>query len=84
MNPLCQKFVLTNNMSSEIVLKMNIVLFLPPMFINKHSFKVLSEKVCVRGQVKLEISKKERKKTKLIYINLNMIALLLQKVLLLG
>lgn len=58
-------------MSSEIVLKMNIVVFLASMFINKHRFKVVSENVCVGGQVKLEISEKDKTKHN-IYINLNM------------
>lgn len=57
-------------MSSEIGLKMNIVVLLRPMFINKHSFKVVSEKVRVGGQVKLEISEK-KKATQDIYINTN-------------
>lgn len=49
-------------MSLEIVLKLNIKVLLPPMFVNKHSLEVLSEKVCVGGQVKLEISEfKERR-----------------------
>lgn len=48
-------------MSSEIVLKLNIVVLLPPVFINKHSFKVVSEKVRVGGQVKLEMSEVEKR-----------------------
>lgn len=60
---------LTNNMSCEKVLKLNIVVLLPPMFINKHSFKVVSEKVRVGGQVKLEVSevKKEKMETRYLY-----------------
>lgn len=42
-------------MSSEIVLKLNIIVLLPPIFINKHSFEVVSKKLCVGGQVKLEM-----------------------------
>lgn len=52
---------LTNNMSSEIVLQLNIIVLLPPVFISKHSFEVVSEKVCVGGQVELEISKVEKR-----------------------
>lgn len=53
---------LTNNMSSEIVLKLNIIVLLRPMFINKHSLEVVREKVCVGGQVKLEIPGGENKR----------------------
>lgn len=45
----------TNNMSSEVVLKLNVIVLLPPMFINKHSFEVVRKKVCVGGQIKLEV-----------------------------
>lgn len=53
---------LTNNMSSEIVLKLNVVGLLPPIFIHKYSFEVVSKKFCICGQVKLEISKVGGKK----------------------
>lgn len=43
-------------MSSEIVLKLNIVVLLPSMFINKHSLEVVSEKTRVGRQVKFEMS----------------------------
>lgn len=51
---------LTNHMSSEIVLKLNIVVLLPSMFINKHSLEVISEKACVGCQVKFELSENEK------------------------
>lgn len=47
---------LTNNMSGEIVLKLNIEVILPPTFIDKHSFEVVREKARVGGQVKLKLS----------------------------
>lgn len=47
-------------MSSEVVLKINIVVILLPVLINKHSFEVVSEKVRVGGQVKLELSEKRK------------------------
>ncbi len=49
-------------MSCEIVLKLNIVVLLPPVFIDKHGFKVVSEKVRVGGQVKLEMSADQKEK----------------------
>ena len=48
--------LLTNNMSSEIVLKLNIIALLLPILIDKHSFEAVSEKARVGGQVKLEMS----------------------------
>lgn len=56
-------------MSCEKVLKLNIVVLLPPMFINKHSFKVVSEKVRVGGQVKLEVSEVEKEKMETRYLH---------------
>lgn len=47
---------LTNNMSGEIVLKLNIKVILLPMLIDKHSFEVVREKARVGGQVKLKMS----------------------------
>lgn len=47
---------LTNNMASEIVLEVNIIIFLHPVCVNKHSLEVVREKVCVCGQVKFEMS----------------------------
>lgn len=70
-----KSYSLTNNMSSKIVLKLNIVVLLPPKFINKHGFEVVSEKVRVGGQVKLEMSEVEKKKKH--YITTNITAWLL-------
>ena len=42
-------------MSCEVVLKLNIIVLLHPMFIYKHSFEVISENVRVGSQVKLEM-----------------------------
>lgn len=36
-------------MSSKVILKLNIIVFFFPMFINEHSFDIVSEKVCVGG-----------------------------------
>lgn len=51
-------------MSSKIVLKLNIIVLLLSMFINEHSFEVVSEKVCVGGQVKFEIPDTEKRRWK--------------------
>lgn len=56
---------LTNYMSSEIVLKLNVIVLLFSMFVNKHSLEVFAEEVRVGCQVKLKMStfkNKERKK----------------------
>lgn len=47
---------LTNNMTSEIVLKLNIKVILLPMLIDKYSFEVVREKARVCGQVELKMS----------------------------
>lgn len=52
-------------MSSEIVLKLNVIVLLFSMFVNKYSLEVFAEKVRVGCQVKLKMStfkNKERKK----------------------
>ena len=53
--------LLTNNMSSEIVLKLNIIALLLPILIDKHSFEAVSEKARVGGQVKLEMSEDRKR-----------------------
>lgn len=57
---------LTNHMSFEIVLKMYIVVLLLPIFINKHSLKVVSEKASVGGQIKFEMSEIEKRNENMI------------------
>lgn len=47
-------------MSSEVVLKLNIIVVFSAIFISKHSFEVFREKAGVSGQVKLEMSLKKR------------------------
>lgn len=62
-------------MSSEIVMKLNVIVLLPPMFINEHSFEVVREKFCVGGQIKLEIPGVEKKRVKCnvcIYLNMTL------------
>lgn len=44
-------------MSSEIVLKLNVVVLLFSVFVNKHSLEIIAEEVCVGCQVKLEMSR---------------------------
>lgn len=43
-------------MAFEVILHLNFILLLSPLFIDKDCFKILSEEVCVGGQVKLKIS----------------------------
>lgn len=43
-------------MSGKVILELNIVVVFSPIFINKHSLEVVSEKVCVGRQIKPEIS----------------------------
>lgn len=62
-------------MSSEIVLKLNVIVLLPPMFINKHSFEVVREKVGVGGQVKLEMPGAKKRRDKRMISAFNMITL---------
>lgn len=53
-------------MSSEIVLKLNVIVLLFSMFVNKHSLEVFAEEARVGCQVKLKMStfkNKKRKKT---------------------
>lgn len=50
----------TNEVSSEIVLQLNIILVFSSIFISKHSFEVFREKAGVSSQVKLEMSLKKR------------------------
>lgn len=63
-------------MPSEVVLKLDIVVLLLSVFIDKHSFEVVSEKACVGGQIKLELSEDQKEK-KTIYVNPNMMTWLL-------
>lgn len=51
---------LTNHMSSEKVLELNIIVLLPSIFINKHSLKVVSEKASVGSQVEFEIPENDK------------------------
>lgn len=53
-------------MSCEIVLKLHIVVLLLPMFINKHSLEVVSEKAGVGGQIKFEMSEIEKRNENMI------------------
>lgn len=55
-------------MSGEIVLELNIVVGLFSIFINKNSLEVVSEKACVGGQVKLEISEEEKEEAETCYL----------------
>lgn len=48
---------LTNYMSTEIVLKLDIVVLLFSMFIHKHCLEVVTEEARVSRQVKLKMSK---------------------------
>lgn len=54
-------FSLTNYMSSEIVLKLNVIVFLFSVFIDKNSFEVITEEVRVGCQVKLKMSKRKKR-----------------------
>lgn len=56
----------TNHVPREVVLTLKVEVFLSSEFIDKHSLEVVSEKVCVGGQVQLEMSgenTQRRKKT---------------------
>lgn len=48
--------LLTNKVSREIVLNLNIVVIFSSIFIDKYSLEVVREKVSVGSQVKFEIS----------------------------
>lgn len=64
------RHLLTNDVSSEIVLKLNIVVIFTSMFIDKHSFEVVREKAGVGSQVKFKIStvRMERKNKRVIRV----------------
>lgn len=53
--------LLTDEVSSEIVLNLNIVVIFPSIFINKYSLEVVREKPSVGSQVKFEMSSVKRK-----------------------
>lgn len=55
-------------MSSEVVLKLKVIFLLVSIFINKHSFEVVCKKVCVCGQVELEISEGRKNNKNAIFI----------------
>lgn len=52
---------LTNYMSSEVVLKLNVVVLLFSMFVDKHSLEVIAEEPRVGCQVKLKMSTFKKK-----------------------
>lgn len=52
--------LLTNEVSGEIVLKLNIIVIFSSIFIEKYSLEVFREKAGVSRQVKFEMSTKKR------------------------
>lgn len=61
--PLAVGHLLTDKVSREIVLNLNIVVIFFSIFIDKHSLEVVREKASVGSQVKFEISTVKRKMT---------------------
>lgn len=53
---------LTYDMSSEVILQIDVIILLPPFVIYEYSFEIVCEKLSVGGQVQLEMPLDRRKK----------------------